>query len=719
MNPLLYFAPVANMSRWPKDKTYFWETNPFFRILLPFAAGILCYYKGWPGGAPGVYFLYSAAITFLMLAAALLFEKPNRTNTLLTFILTNVLLFSGGISITYYNDAPNDKGWFGNSISQSKVYAVRISATPAEKEKSWKLPVTVLYATDNGNVTRATGKAVVYIEKEPTTEALHRGDTLLVPGNWELISNAGNPFEFDYAKYCARNNLMYRQWCTAKDVLLYGKGNAAVTPFTERVHDWCMMQLSRHLGNNKAAGLLQAMLLGDEVNLDDDLRQSYSQTGIVHIIAISGGNVAIFFLVISFLLGWVKHKKHLWVKYAIALPVVWFYVLMAGSQPSAVRAAGMFSLLAVGIMLQKSNNSINQLLATAFVLLFAEPAWLFSVGFQLSFIAVLSIVLFYKHIYSWLEVPTKKAKGGHVFKKLLQWVYDIPRTIWSAVAMSIAAEILIAPIVIYYFHTFPVMFVVANVAALLFMSVVLILGMVLVVLSNVTILASWLAVIIIWLVDKFGIIVYYLQGTGPKSFNTLTLTGFELIVMYVTIAGLAWYMIRQYKPALFGGLWAVCLLLLSACIGEWERLQQQRLVVYNIRGHNYIELITGKTYSEVYTDTTARDGAAYATSQAHIHWGVKEQKTAAGPEVFFMNNKTVLLLNQRELPVGHFHVDYLILNGTGKVNAQELKQVFSPAVVVIGNSYTRRQQAAIIADCVSEGVATYSIAGQGALVLSE
>ncbi|MCF8448931.1 MAG: ComEC family competence protein [Taibaiella sp.] len=707
------------MSRWPKNNTYFWETKPFFRILLPFAAGILCYYKGWLSGASGVYFLYSAAIAFLLLAVALFFEKPNRTNTLLTFILTNVLLFSGGVSITYYNDDSNNKGWFGNHISESKVYAVRISASPAEKEKSWKLPVAVLYATDNGNVTRETGKAVVYIEKGPATEALHRGDTLLVPGNWELIRNAGNPFEFDYAKYCARNNLMYRQWCTAKDVLLYGKGNAAAAPFTERVHDWCMNQLSHHLGNNKAAGLLQAMLLGDEVNLDEDLRQSYSQTGIVHIIAISGGNVAIFFLVISFLLGWVKHKKHLWVKYAIALPVVWFYVLMAGSQPSAVRAAGMFSLLAVGIMLQKSNNSINQLLATAFVLLFAEPAWLFSVGFQLSFIAVLSIVLFYKHIYSWLDVPTKKAKGGHVFKKLLQWVYDIPRTIWSAVAMSIAAEILIAPIVIYYFHTFPVMFVIANVAALLFMSVVLILGMVLVVLSNLALLAGWLAAIIIWLVDTFGGIVYYLQVIGPKSFNILTLSGFELIMMYVTIAGLAWYFIRHYKPALFGGLLAVCLLLLFTCIAEWSRLQQNRLVVYNIKGGNRIELISGKTYSVVYTDTISGDAASYATSQAHIYWGVQEQKIAVGREVFSINNKTVLLLNRNVLPAGRFKVDYLILNGAGRVNTQELKRVFSPEVVVIGNSYTHRQQAAIIADCVSEGVATYSIAGQGALVLSE
>jgi competence protein ComEC len=401
------------------------------------------------------------------------------------------------------------------------------------------------------------------------------------------------------------------------------------------------------------------------------------------------------------------------------LPIVWFYVLMAGSQPSAVRAAGMFSLLAVGIALQKSSNSINQLLATAFVLLLAEPAWLFSVGFQLSFIAVLSIVLFYRHIYVWATVPTIKATGRGVYKKLLQWVYDIPRTIWSAVAMSIAAEILIAPIVIYYFHTFPVMFVIANVAALLFMSVVLIMGMMLVVLSNVALLTGWLASSIIWLVDEFSIIVYYLQGVGPESFNRLTLTGYELLLMYITIAGLAWYMIRQYKPALFGGLSAMCLLLLSTCIGKWEQLRQHKLVVYNIKGVNHIELITGKTYSVVYFDTIAGEAAEYATSQAHICWGVKEQKPTHDREVFYINNKTVLLFGRNTLPAGHFHADYLILNAPGKVNAQELKRVFSPAVIVIGNNHTRRQQAAIVADCIREGLTTHIISRKGALVLSE
>ncbi len=179
----------------------------------------------------------------------------------------------------------------------------------------------------------------------------------LFQGKWQPIGNAGNPFEFDYAAYCKRSGIFYQQSCSVNDIRLYSANNPGATSFIDRAHDLCMQQLDKYITDPKTKGLIQAMILGDEVNLDEDLRQSYADTGIIHIIAISGGNVAIFFMAISFLLLWLRHKQHMWIKYAIALPLVWFYVLMAGAAPSAIRAAVMFSLLAFSVMLEKNNNS--------------------------------------------------------------------------------------------------------------------------------------------------------------------------------------------------------------------------------------------------------------------------------------------------------------------------------------------------------------------------
>lgn len=591
------------MKRWPLHTAYFWESAPFFRVLLPFAFGIAGYELTRPyfvARISSAVFILIAFIAYLVITFS---KKRKNYFPALGFLLVSGIFFSGGYALSLYDDVRNDKQDISKSVNNGSAHLVRITGIPAEREKTWKIPVWVLNAIDSSGVYTVTGKAFVYVHKSGYPLRLQKGDSVIVPGKWQPVKAADNPFEFDYATYCRRNGITMQQFCSRADIVTYGRNNPGANSYTERMRDWCMAQLDKYIPDTKARGLMQAMLLGDEVNLDEELRDAYAATGIIHIIAISGGNVAIFFIVISFLLRWLKHKKYLWVRYAIALPLVWFYVVMAGSSPSAIRAAVMFSLLALGVMLQKNNNSLNQLFATAFVLLCAEPMWLFAVGFQLSFVAVLSIILFYGPIYKWLSpkyLPTK--------------------ALWSTVAASMAAEILVAPLVIYYFHNFPLMFIVANVAAYIFMSVVLILGLVVIVLSFVPVAAAVLGLGIGGLVDIFGRMVSWLQQFNPPSFHFLVLTGTELVLTYACIAGFAVFMMRKQKSALFTGLSMSIVLMVLLCYDQWSSLRQHRLVVYNINGINRIERIEGPHYSVVSADTGNIKKIAYASAAAHTQW---------------------------------------------------------------------------------------------------
>ena len=683
------------MSRWPLHNVYFWETAPFFRVLLPFAAGILFYDKAGIS-VPASVSLTIICISFLLLAAVVYYRKNNSAYRVVTFSLVNILLFFCSYALSYNADIRNDKRRYGNSLNGGNTYLVRLSDNPSEKENSWKLPVSVICSIDNGRSQPVTGNAFLYLYKNRVPMMLHKGDSILVPGKWEPIKNAGNPFEFDYAGYCRRDNILYQQSCSANDVRLYGSADAAGMAVIDRSHDWCMTQLDKYLPDAKTKGLIQAMLLGDEVNLDEELRQSYSETGIIHIIAISGGNVAIFFLVISVLLWWLKDKKHLWIRYAVALPLVWFYVLMAGAPPSAVRAAVMFSLLAFSVMLQKSNNSLNTLFATAFVLLCAQPMWLFSVGFQLSFAAVLSLILFYMPVYKWLSPVHKPG-----------------RLLWGTVAASIAAEVLVAPLVVYYFHTFPLLFIVANVLAYLFMGLVLVLGIAIVLLSFLPLAAKCIGICTVWIVTLFDNIVVRLQSMNPVSFHYLVLTGLELVCLYVTITGIVLFFMKKQKQGLFVGLTACCLLFLSFCADEWQRLHQQRLVVYNIGKTNHVELISGRTYSELTTDTVTEKKIAYATGPAHINWRAWTKAGTKAGEIWEVNGKTVVILNEEIKGDAQFHADCLVINYTGQPDLAELQKVFSPAVIVVGNNYSRKQQGKL---AVSTGANIWPVADKGAFV---
>jgi competence protein ComEC len=685
------------MKRWPLRKAYFWEIAPFFRVLLPFTAGIVLYdLQRHHTIAPGI-FLAALLLSFLLYFVFSLFVKRQQHDHYnvisLSFLCLTLLL--AGYSIAFFSDIRNDKNWFGNRLSDTAV--ARITDEPAEKAHTWKLSVTILHTMGSNTVRPATGKAFVYVYKDMPM-LLHKGDTVLLPSKWVAIKNAGNPYEFDYADYCRKNNIFYQQTCAEKDIRLYSAADDDHAPILEKSHDWCMQQIDRFVPDRTTKGLLQAMLLGDEINLDEDLLHSYSETGIVHIIAISGGNVAIFFIVISWLLFWLKNKKQHWIRYAIALPLVWFYVMMAGAQPSAIRAAIMFSLLAFGIMLQKNNNSLNQLFATAFLLLCAQPFWLFSVGFQLSFVAVLSLILFYKHIYTWLSPQNKIASA-----------------LWSTVVASISAEILVAPLVVYYFHTFPLLFIVSNVLAYLFMGAVLVLSIAIIVLSFLPQVAAVIGTATIYLVTWFDKMVMWLQQCNPQSFHFLTLNSAELILLYLVIGATALFLMGKKKRMLFSGLAAVCLLLCSFCRDQWIALRQEHFVVYHTGKGNYAEIIRGKRFIPLFADTTD-SRTLYATTAAHTELQAWKRDTAENSDLFLVNGKSILLLNNDIGDRISRHVDYVVINYSSGIDPEKLKNSFSPEKLILAAYLPQKQAEKLKADCVDNHITLYLVSEDGAFV---
>lgn len=647
------------MKRWPLHNPYFWESAPFFRLLLPLVAGIVSYsFLQVP--------LYSVvvvlAIVFVIFVVSLRLKK-----SVLSFSASQATLFLIAWLLSFSNDIRNDKHWFGLKLNTADAFEARITESLTEKERSYKMPVTALATLEPGHLSSATGDGFVYLLKDGKAANFQKGDIILLPNRWKPIKNAGNPFEFDYAAYCAQNNLYYQQSVSAKDLVLFKAAATQSASFTSRCHDWCMQQLARYINDKPTLGLIQAMLIGDEVNLDNETRQSFAETGIVHIIAISGGNVAIFFLAISLLLWWLKHKKHQWIKYFIALPLVWFYVLMAGAPPSAVRAAIMFSLLAIGIILQKNNNSLNTLFATAFVLLCAEPMWLYSIGFQLSFIAVLSLILFYAPLYK-LYAP-----GNKVIKAL-----------WATIVASAAAEILTAPLVVYYFHLFPLMFLLANVIAYLFMGLVLYLGMAVLLFSFIPVVADALGQLCIWLVSAFNVVVHWLQQLNPESFYYLQMDAVELILLYALIASIATWLLRREKRAIFVALVASCAFLFLLCDDQYNATQQQKLVVYNTGKRIHAEMIAGKHYKLLCTDSSLKQKADYATKPAHTGWlAWQPAQVQLKADLYTIAGHSVLFYNDSlSYPAGQ-HSDYIVICQPGATDPERLYTMLHPICLVL------------------------------------
>lgn len=653
-------------------KTYFWEASPFFRLLLPFATGILCYDVFATQSLRGFY----VSIAVFLCCILLSWVKNRPLIQSVSFFIAFICL---GFLVSFYGDVRNDPHWFGNKLKAAEAFSVKITEAPQEKERTWKLAVDVEKAICNNDVEKVKGNAFIYIYKNDSEPNYKIGDRLLVPATWQLLKNPGNPYEFDYATFCKRNNIYYQQFLGANEVGKISDGDTHDVSLAMQTHEWAMKKLAWYVKDKSTLGLLQAMLLGDEVNFSDDDRQLYTDTGIIHVVAISGGHIGFLMVLINACLFFIRKKKHQWIKLVIAQPVVIFYVMVAGAPPSAVRAAFVFSLLAISSFIHRDNNPLNTLLAAAFGILFIKPMWIFAVGFQLSFVAVLSLIIFYKRIFILFYPPNK-----------------IIKSIWSIIAASLAAEILVAPLVIYYFHLLPALFLVANVLAVLLMTMVMSLGLLIIATSPISGLAMLLATTTSFLVRWFHKVIDSIRFFNPEAFNYLHLSLAELLLCYACIAAFSMFIIWKSKSALSTSLLTLCALFLSFNIKEWKALHQEQIVVYNVSRHAYTEYISGNQFQILSesTDSISSKKIDYAAKENHVAKRAWQQRKATGQnEIFSFNDKKILFMKQPLMmdSISFQPVDILVIQYPVKDwNAHSLQKTFGFKKLIVTGEQRRK-----------------------------
>jgi competence protein ComEC len=360
----------------------------------------------------------------------------------------------------------------------------------------------------------------------------------------------------------------------------------------------------------------------------------------------------------------------------------------------------MFTILTGGILLQRNPQPLNTLLAAAFLLLCANPMWLFSVGFQLSFIAVLSLIVFYRPIM-----------------RLVQSRYRVVNKLWQAVAASIAAEILVAPLVIYYFHSFPLMFIVANLLAAVCMGALLIAGMVLLACAPFPLLAGFIGTCCIAFTQWFNRIIYGLQSLSPVSFNFLQLSGWETLLLYLAIAGFAIWQIKQNRKAVFIGLTACCALVFLLCADEWKALHQQQLIVYNTGRNNYAELISGKYFSMLLKNDASHVNA-YAPNALHTQLHAWREKPAFSSFINGHGNKLLLLKDALQYSdSSRFPVDVLVIATKLKqLSFTDIIHCYQPRKIVLPSGQSKWYAARWKDSCAAHHIAFHHTATDGAFI---
>ena len=296
------------------------------------------------------------------------------------------------------------------------------------------------------------------------------------------------------------------------------------TYFLEKRNE-LLERLSDHGVDGSVYAVVAAMTLGDKSQLTNELRKTYAITGASHILALSGLHLGIIYTLLSLLLS----RRRWWIVSQVVIIVcIWLYVFLVGMTVSVVRSAVMITVYALLSLGHRDKMSVNTLAFAAIVMLLFNPLSLFDVGFQLSFLAVLAILLFYPLFEGvW---PQPFLMDHRVFK----WL-------WTMLSVSCAAQIGVAPLIVYYFGRFSCFFLLTNLLVVPAATLILYL-------SLVVLLIPSLAYLFIYMVDTLNHLLTWVATLPRVSIEGLHPTLLQVSMVYVIIMAVYLLLRRAASP---------------------------------------------------------------------------------------------------------------------------------------------------------------------------
>ncbi|HZI02350.1 MAG TPA: ComEC/Rec2 family competence protein [Flavisolibacter sp.] len=674
------------------------------RLLLPLAAGIAWQ---WYSPFPAL-MLWKCGAGVIVLLIAFHFLPPDKKFQWLPLSggLFYFLFFIAGGLLVNEHDIRNDKAWIGH-FEGATLVQLRLEEPLVEKTNSYKVVASVQQVYEREKWTIAKGKVILYLKKEKAAKDLSYGSQVLISKPLLPISNAGNPGSFDYKRYNLFQGITHQVYLTQNDLV--------VLPLKDVLHAKKLIYESRaaiiqiiklYITGTKESGLAEALMIGYKQDLDKELVESYTNTGVVHIIAISGLHLGIIYMLLLFITKPLHRKNMHWTRFLVIVAGLWSFSLLAGAQPSVLRSALMFSCMALSTVLRRRNTIYNTMALSAFLLLCADPFWLWNLGFQLSYCAVLSILIFFRPIYHWFYFPNK----------LIQFF-------WQLAAVSIAAQILTLPLSIYHFHQFPLLFLLANLVAVPLATLVFTGCILLCIASFIPFLAHYIAIVLTFMIRFMNLHIERLNEVSFAVWEDLLINTEQTILLYLCIAGAAIAIFHKYKRMWWLALGCVLIFIAIRSYTFIQSATQQKLIVYNVPRLQAIDVLNGHQVHFIGSPLLTQDDFLYnfhirpsrIIHRSHI------VKTGVSAKAFQISNRKILIIDttlQLRAATARQRIDLLVLSGNPKLYLQKVQDVFDIRQVVIDGSVPAWKAKLWKADAAKLLIPCHHVVEKGAFVMN-
>lgn len=404
---------------------------PIYPITFSYVSGIFC---GFYLKLPDIAVVSVAILSFVVLISLYILQRNKGFNNKLN-LFTILAVFGAFSSLGFLSYSVNNKPVIIDDLS-AKEFTIKVTDVLKSNAYSHRMYADLLSQKDQPKV------LVTFSKKAPIPKV---GTVYQLVGTIKKVQEPRNLYDFNYSEYLRLKNIHYQITSYHEPFKIREEKSFQSIIISGR--DYLTAQFSKLGYSEKTQGFIQALLFGIKTNLNDEIQQQFKDFGILHVLAVSGMHVVLLFSTISYVLRKLRVSKN-----AITVILIVFlliFSLMAGFSGSVVRAALMCLMTIVGTLTGRRIYTINLLVGSMLLILLFEPNYLFDVGFQLSYLAVFSIVFCYPVIQHYFT-----------FKN---WILNY---FGQLVGVSLVAQLGVLPLSIYYFKQILLLFLIGNIIAI-------------------------------------------------------------------------------------------------------------------------------------------------------------------------------------------------------------------------------------------------------------
>lgn len=668
-----------------------WFKYPFIRILIPFTAGIIMAFVFRDALSLYLFDMMVVSVIFsLLLVVSSFFIKRYDRLWLFGILLFFVMMIDGMVLVCLRNDL--GKYHISEVMSDYSFCVARLSECIVEKENSVKVVIeTLCVANYDGKMIDCEGKIMCYFEKTPESLSLEYGDVMAFITKPEIVSPALNPEQFDYKKYLLNKNITHQVYLNKDSWIDLGDDiSNPIYGFSYFLRDYLLRTMYSLGIEGKEYSVAAAILLGYDDELGTELRQKYVVAGAMHLLCVSSLHVGVIFMLFSYMLAFLD-KKHgtQQLKQMILLFLIWFYALLAGLAPSILRATIMLSFVVVGNIIKRKGILMNTIAASAFILLLVDPANLFDVGFQLSYVAVIGIVVLQPHI-----------------SRMFCFKYGLINKVWEITSVSLAAQVATAPFAIYYFHQFPSYFWLSNLFMTPVSTVVITGGMIMLLLCFLPYFNIAVAFCVKMMIKMMNGAVVFIENMPFSLIRGLYIDKIDFVLLLIAVLCLLLCVEYRNKMMFFVLLGSVLLFGLSGLSRTIKQRNTFSMTVYCINKSTAVDFTFSNTHillcdtvlmsnssamaynieNNLIKEGVFRRGHIMSADDRHITCKYLKKRE----NLISFGGKTMALIDDVMEPdlklERKIHLDFMIVRGRMKTTLGKLLDVYDVDLLIVDSS---------------------------------